>query len=297
MKANGRLYRPLTLFSFKVTRTLFGPSPGPQHALNVLIHGLNATLAFFLLRRILPQFYPAVMGSLLFAVHPVHVEAVGPVVGRSELLAFLFGMTAILFHFRDRNRWVTLPASLLAFLSKEHALALVPVLLLYDLFQGKAYLRSRRGILLGLIGCVGIFLAIRFAVFSHLGSQPDFPSFQLRETDNPLLLLGWSRRLIAAVAILGKYLRLLVWPGVLCCDYTQLALALEASWLSLDFFSGCVLHGFLAVVLFVFARRKSSMLLGPLLYLGFLFTIWSEPEPRSQRGRRSCISILDNSFL
>ena len=61
------------------------------HAVNLLLHFVNAGLAWHLLRRLgaLPMWWAWAVAAL-FAVHPVHVEAVAWVIGRKDLLATLF---------------------------------------------------------------------------------------------------------------------------------------------------------------------------------------------------------------
>ena len=84
-------YRPLTIVTFTVEYALWGLSPLGYHLTNVLLHAVNVALLFRLLRcyRVAPGM--AGVAALVFAVHPVHTEAVANVVGRSELLGMLFG--------------------------------------------------------------------------------------------------------------------------------------------------------------------------------------------------------------
>ena len=85
-------YWPLTYTTFWLERQVWGSfwAPG-YHAVNLLLHFVNATLVWHLLRRLgaLPMWWAWGVAAL-FAVHPVHVEAVAWVIGRKDLLAALF---------------------------------------------------------------------------------------------------------------------------------------------------------------------------------------------------------------
>ncbi len=83
---SGTLYRPLTTLSYGVDWALSGSRPLLFHAVNIAWYALDAALVAWLALRWWPPLAAALAG-ILFAVHPVHVEAVANVVGRAELLA------------------------------------------------------------------------------------------------------------------------------------------------------------------------------------------------------------------
>jgi hypothetical protein len=80
------IYRPLTTLSFSVDWSLAPANAAWFHFTNILLNAGAAVLVFMLLNRLFAA-GPALAGALLFAVHPVHVEAVTNVVGRAELLS------------------------------------------------------------------------------------------------------------------------------------------------------------------------------------------------------------------
>jgi len=80
------LYRPLTMSAFMVEWTVGGGAPWVFHATNVALYILASVLVYGLARLLLPR-GAAWIAAALFAVHPVHVEAVANVVGQSELWA------------------------------------------------------------------------------------------------------------------------------------------------------------------------------------------------------------------
>lgn len=140
------LYRPLTGITYAVEWEIWGDDPLPFHVTNVLLHALVTVLVFALLLGLtgLPA---AVAGAAVFAVHPVHVEAVANVVGRAELLAAGLVLAAALVYLRGgltRSRarlWggALLIAGLyvLGLLAKEIAVTLPGLLLVLE--AGRAW--------------------------------------------------------------------------------------------------------------------------------------------------------------
>ncbi len=134
-----RPFRPIREAFFTIERAMFGLRPTGWHVTNLVLHATNAVLLLFLLRRLFGSFAVAAVSSLLFAVHPIHVEVVSWAKNSGELLAFLLAMAAILLYVSavDKKGKRSVPllpylASLIFFLlalgCKESAAAL-PVLL------------------------------------------------------------------------------------------------------------------------------------------------------------------------
>lgn len=82
-----RPYRPLTVATFALERRLFGDRPLPFHLFNVLLHAANSVGVWWLARRVGAGATSALLAGVLFAVHPIHTEAVANIVGRAELLS------------------------------------------------------------------------------------------------------------------------------------------------------------------------------------------------------------------
>ena len=96
-------------------------------------------LLFLTLKRLL-DFSPqgplvAWVAALVFAVHPIHTEAVASVVGRAELVQD-FSLTAWLLHLENHEIAVVICFAL-ALSSKESALAFVPLVIVGDYVRGK----------------------------------------------------------------------------------------------------------------------------------------------------------------
>jgi hypothetical protein len=219
------LYRPIVTLGYAVQWTVGNGAPWVFHAVSVAMYMGVCVLAFALFRRVLPP-VPAVIAGALFAVHPVHVEAVANVVGQAELIAAVAILAACVTYVRARDAGTPTVLDLatiavlfgVACLAKEHAL-LLPVLFgLLEIFAVRgahtppADLRKRVGALTPLgvtLAIVGIaFLAARTLTLGELlGEKPLVP------------VAGFSRVLVM-FAVAPHWIRLFFWPAHLSADYS-----------------------------------------------------------------------------
>lgn len=93
---NETYWHPLTWLSLMMDVTLFGNSPAVFHAMNVLIHTMNATLLFYFFYLSTGNKIPSALLAVLFAVHPMNVEAVAWAVERKTVLCTFFLCLALL---------------------------------------------------------------------------------------------------------------------------------------------------------------------------------------------------------
>ncbi|HSU53136.1 MAG TPA: hypothetical protein VLT36_03670, partial [Candidatus Dormibacteraeota bacterium] len=89
-------WHPLTWFSHMMDVSLFGPSAGGPHMVNVLLHTANVVLLFFVLNRMTGSKWRSATVAALFAVHPLHVESVAWVSERKDVLSALFFMLTVM---------------------------------------------------------------------------------------------------------------------------------------------------------------------------------------------------------
>jgi len=236
------LYRPLTTLSFTLEWMVSGDNPFWYHVLNLLAHAGVSVLVLFLLLAWAPPI-PALFGAAVFAVHPVHVEAVANVVGRAELYSAFFFLLACLLYLRGaswtgwrRNlRLVGLGILyLLALGAKEIGVTLPLVLLLLEgfrpglgevrpvSFDGEGEPRTYRtstwirrvlaedATYLLLFVILAAYLGQRAAVLGTLAGEVAAPVFQVLEP---------GQQLLTAVSLWWQYLRLLLFPLDLAADY------------------------------------------------------------------------------
>jgi protein O-mannosyl-transferase len=219
------VFRPVTFSTFALNWAAGGAQPFGYHLVNLLLHAAVTLLLYLLLQALLepePQARAvAFAAALLFAVHPIHTEAVASVVGRSELLAGGFLLAAWLLHLRARQ----IPALicfLLALLSKESAVVFLPLALIGDYARRKMKPLRRYGWITGL---TVLYLGVLWRIDGGRFGQNYIPFL-----DNPLVVLPANLRILNALRVAWKYVGLHVYPATLSCDYSYDAITLYSNW-------------------------------------------------------------------
>ncbi|HEU4614770.1 MAG TPA: hypothetical protein VFS15_21910 [Kofleriaceae bacterium] len=225
--AGGDGYRPLTVIAYKVEWAIGHGSPIAFHAANILLYAATSVLVYVVARRMLPL-WAAWLVAALFAVHPVHVEAVANVVGQSELLVALAVLGATLLYLRDRQSgplrvstavWI-LVLYALGCLSKEHAVVLPALLVAAEVtvIADRTATRDRvlrlRPFYLAMLAVALAFIAVRSRVLADHslgGFEPFLPFSALR--------ISAVDRALTAVGVVPQWIRLLYWPARLSADY------------------------------------------------------------------------------
>ncbi len=217
-----RLYRPLTLQTLALDRAVWGLHPAGYHAVNVLLNAVAALLVWRLATRWWGDARAGLWAGLIFAIHPAHAEAVCMVVGRAEILAAL-GTLAGLLILGTRpptpGRAATACAAFLAaVLGKESAIVFPALAALwvvrFDLWR-RAGARQRGLLLAAVIVPLLLYFPLRYAALEGQLIRPAVRDL----VNNPLAgVEGWLR-IAGLLTVFGHYLRLLIVPRVLSCDY------------------------------------------------------------------------------
>ena len=76
--------------------TLFGTDPGIAHLHNAVLHGINSLLVYLVIFRFTNNHWQSLLLSLVFLVHPQHVESVAWIAERKDLLCALFFLWGLL---------------------------------------------------------------------------------------------------------------------------------------------------------------------------------------------------------
>lgn len=260
------LYRPLAMLSYAMEWRAGGGSPLPFHVVNVALHA-GVSLALFALLLRFAGASAAAAGAALFAVHPVHVEAVANIVGRAELLAALFYLAACLLYLwaPEAKRRIARGARLAglgllyfaALASKEIAVTLPAALVLLDLAARS--LRSGPPLSRRLRDEAASYGLLAVAFLAYLGLRTLALEGLVGDSPHPALReLSTGPRLLTALAVWPEYLRLLLAPFDLSSDYSPAVLR-PAHSLSAGVFAGALVVAGLSAAA-VAARRRAPLI-------------------------------------
>lgn len=245
-------WRPLRHAAFVVDYHIAGLWPPWFHAVNLCIHALNAALVYVLLLR-LGGLRPAaaLVGALLFAVHPVQSETILPAKDRDGLLAMAFFLAALLV--ARRPVWGRVLGSTLllgcSYLSKESAVV-APFLL-----GAVAAVWSRSDdvpwrqwwpTIAAWLAATAAFVVARHLVIGRTS--------QMDALVDSKVALFWTMAEVFAL-----YLKLIVWPLELPVSFTDIqprGIADIGPWL------GCLLLAIVVGIMGWSARRRPLMALG-----------------------------------
>ncbi|MCH7890758.1 MAG: hypothetical protein IH921_04565 [Gemmatimonadetes bacterium] len=291
-------YRPVTSLTYALNWTMGSGSPVPFHAFNVALHGANTALVTILLTTLGATPILALLGGAVFAVHPVHVEAVANSVGRGDALMALFVLLGALAYLgRFRSAWARVGlvslAYAMALASKENGVVLPALLVMLSLLfperVGRAGRSERAGrtggaerwdsqlpLFAALAGVLVLYLTVRYQVLGTLFHRDAAPY---------IVMLPTSLRMTTAVANVTELVRLLLFPADLVADYGP-AVILPAGIGALRFWvGGGVLLGVAALAVRTLARRgrglaeepptASSLRRSPWVTLGVVWVVLS----------------------
>nr|XP_061825330.1 protein O-mannosyl-transferase TMTC3-like [Nerophis lumbriciformis] len=237
-------YRPLTVLTFRLNYLLSELNAASYHMFNVVLHIIVCTLFLRVCRLFLDR-TSGLVAALLFAVHPVHTEAVTGVVGRAELLSSIFLLAAFLAFTKstgtDRSIvWAPVALTVVlvaaATLCKEQGITVVGICCVYEVFVAQGFtlpvlLDTLRQALQGKgafpYGVLQMLLKLIVLVISTLllvivrvqVIQSQLPVFT--RFDNPAAVSPTPTRQLTFNYLLPVNAWLLLNPSELCCDWTM----------------------------------------------------------------------------
>jgi len=198
-KVIGRYYRPVISSSYAIDYSIWKYNAFGFHFTNVLIHIINSLLFLKLLLLIFNpslnnnhmakqfNFYAVLVGALIFAVHPIHTEAVAWVSGRTDSLSCTFFFAAFIYYIKYsenpaiKNIVLLLLFYMLALLAKEMAITLPVVIILFDFiynrFDFKKMLNEKRIVYLLLILLSFMYMLLRWAVLKDVPERITYNYF------------------------------------------------------------------------------------------------------------------------
>lgn len=224
-------YRPLCVLSFRLNYFLHGLEPLGYHLVNLVLHILVTVLLYKVSGHYVRP-HTAYVASLLFAVHPIHTEAVTGAVGRAELLSAIFFLLTLHLYNRSSLLLASL-TSFLAMLSKEVGVTVIGLCYVHELLLKQnlhktllnAILRpkvtewrvSRGRVTRVCLLTLSLASLLVFRIWLMQGaSLPVFTRF-----DNPASHADTAAKLLTFTYLPCLNTWLLLCPAQLCCDWTM----------------------------------------------------------------------------
>lgn len=269
------LYRPVTTASFRTDAMLAVGGTKMFHVTNSILHTFAslfvAIVAFQLTRTTLAM----LSAGLIFALHPVHTEAVALIVGRSELLALLFMLAAMSVHLRFQKKASKITIThhlmmsglyMLAVFSKEHGIFTIVAIAAIDLCGWRQMSQSKRrdrirhlakSHFLGMIAVLAVFFFVRWLIF---GWTMKIPLATVVDTLNPLDHASSTEKLLTPLALVTLSFRLMLLPTGHSPNWGAGSFELAN-----DFFLNDVIIGAIICLLLVLLTIRSCRLRQPAL--------------------------------
>jgi tetratricopeptide (TPR) repeat protein len=248
--AGGDLYAPLAGLSLATDRMLWGPSPRGWRITSLVIHGASCVLLLLILLRLNLSGAFALLGALLFGLHPIHTQTINLIISRGHVLSGAFTLAAVLFFLTalgaerpgwrknavPPHAWWSLGFFLAGLLSGSEALAFPLFCLIGPWLLGRRYPHP--------IFYLGLFVVTAvYAVMASVAGAPPEPA-----------------RLLNGGAAALKGLRLIVAP------YGQMVyhpLRVIWSWADVRFLTGLGLAAAFALASVLLRGRRPALVLWP----------------------------------
>lgn len=226
---SGKLYRPVACLSFALNYYFGGTGVFGYHMVNLVIHFLSSIFLFLFVYHTLNlpvlkakygpnSYFIALLATVFWAINPMQTQAVTYVVQRMTSMTGMFSIMAMYFYLKARistqnplktiHYFICCVCGILALGSKENAVMLPMVILLYDLFliQGVTRKNIRRYsffLLIAVLVCLA--LALLLAGPSILDPKGIVAGYQNRG-------FSLSERLLTEPRVILFYVSLLLYP-------------------------------------------------------------------------------------
>lgn len=218
------LYRPLTILSYALNYAAHGNEPRGYHAVNIVLHGAASALVVLMLAAMFGDVLAAAIAGILFAVHPIHTEAVAGIVGRAEIMAAIGVLGCCLGYVKGVHAtrrgaaaaWLALSVVAYAFgcYSKEIAVVAPVLIVLWELTPGVQRRIAFQGRALATIAAFLSFAAIAME-FIIMRKEA------IRTVSKNIGFVGVSDfdRVLTGLRVCLEYVGLLLAPITLSADY------------------------------------------------------------------------------
>ncbi|KOB72076.1 Transmembrane and TPR repeat-containing protein 4, partial [Operophtera brumata] len=237
-------YRPLTLLSFRLNYFWSGQRLVASHfkVTNILCHSICCVLVWFSFQVILNEnnftkgrkiwTNKAYLSTLLFCVHPVHVESVSGIVGRADVLAaVLFFLAFLMYHKATTSSSITSHTmyllstailSGLSMLSKENGITILGFCIIYEFSKKFKRKSSVYSFVIRSFGRVSFLLIAAICLIYGRWSIMGGMKPQFKPIDNPAAFAANTfTKVITYNYVYFLNILLLIWPQWLCYDWSM----------------------------------------------------------------------------
>jgi len=222
-------YRPMMYASLMLNHYISGSAPWSYHLFNIIFNSFVVLLVFFLAKDIFYRAcgkhhdWTAFFAAVLFAIHPLHTEAVANIAGRADVMMTFWVLLGIMLARAGYNGskiagWLVGLCALAAGLTKETGFLIMPVICVCDFvciknIPQKKYLRAR----VWISGCMGTAFAAVMYVFAQMNASNVSGTSYL---DNFSPFVSLEIKIKTALYLIGKSIKLLFIPFPLSSDYS-----------------------------------------------------------------------------
>ena len=228
-KVIGRYFRPVVSSTYAIDYAIWDLKPFGFHLTNVIIHVINSLLFFNLLLMMFgvdgvktqkSKLYAVIFAGLVFAVHPIHTEAVSWVSGRTDSLTFTFFAASFIYYLKYSaetkpvNFFFVLFFFVLSLLAKEMAITLPVVIILYDIAVNKGIKREliqKRLWIYASLGAVSvIYIYLRWLILKDVPQRETYFYFYGKDSMTVVFTMlqtipYYFRLLVAPIGLLYHY--------------------------------------------------------------------------------------------
>ncbi len=194
-KVIGKYYRPIVSATYAIDYALYGLSPIGFHITNVIIHLISCLLLFKIFSLLFAKSkygnLISLLVTLIFAVHPIHTEAVSWISGRTDSIVTLFFFASFLYYVKfsegensenKNSKFLTLSLVFyfIGLLSKEMIVTMPVIILLYDFLYRKrpiAYLKENIKTYLLFAGITIFYFIIRYLALKDVPDRLNYMYF------------------------------------------------------------------------------------------------------------------------
>ncbi len=254
-------YQPLTILTFAFEYHFFQLKPLIYHFNNLFLHIFNAILVFYLVSLLSKNKFSPFVVSLLFAIHPMHVESVAWVTERKDVLFGFFYLIALIFYanYISQKNYRLLLGTFFFFifslLSKPSAVSLPLILFIFDYYKGR---KVDRAAVLEKVPF--FFFSLVFGIIAIYAAQIPW------EDPYPLLhKFTFFERVFLSTFALMTYGLKLIFPLKLSCYYPYPDI--HSGLLPYSYYFSALGIGIVLWILFSFHKRVKILVFGIMFFL------------------------------